>query len=122
MGDRKANASEPLMMCRKLKSGIRTGVLSRSRDKSGGCPVYWPGGARHEGGASLFCGFCTERGKAGSDNGACWLFLGQQAARGRALGDRNREAQSTDAEFAGGPARSSGDAPVTGAERRGRLI
>ena len=50
------------------------------------------------------------------------FFLGQQAARGRALGDRNREAQSTDAEFAGGPARSSGDAPVTGAERRGRLI
>jgi len=44
-----------------------------SRDKPGGNPVYWPGGARHEGGASLFCGFCTERGKAGSDNGACCL-------------------------------------------------
>jgi hypothetical protein len=42
----------------------------RSRDKPGGYPVYWPGGVRHEGGASLFCGFCTERGKAGSDNDA----------------------------------------------------
>jgi len=47
----------------------------RSRDKPGGCPGYWPGGVRHRGGASLFCGFCTERGKAGSDNGACWLFF-----------------------------------------------
>jgi hypothetical protein len=47
----------------------------RSRDKPGGCPVYWPGGVRHRGGASLFCGFCTERGKAGSDNGACRLLV-----------------------------------------------
>jgi len=43
----------------------------RSRDKPGGRPVYWPGGVRHEGGASLFCGFCMERGKAGSDTGIC---------------------------------------------------
>jgi hypothetical protein len=43
----------------------------RSRDKPGGSPVYWPGGVRHKGGASLFCGFCAERGKAGSDNDAC---------------------------------------------------
>jgi hypothetical protein len=47
----------------------------RSRDKPGGSPVYWPGGVRHRGGASLFCGFCMERGKAGSDTGACWLLL-----------------------------------------------
>ena len=30
-------------------------------------PEYWPGGARHAGGASLVCGSCTERGKAGAD-------------------------------------------------------
>lgn len=49
----------------------------RSRDKPGGNPVYWPGGVRHKGGASLFCGFCTERGKAGSDNGVgCLLAAG----------------------------------------------
>jgi hypothetical protein len=47
----------------------------RSRDKPGGCPVYWPGGVRHRGGASLFCGFCMERGKAGSDKGVGWLSL-----------------------------------------------
>jgi hypothetical protein len=45
----------------------------RSRDKPGGRPAYWPGGVRHRGGASLFCGFCMERGKACSDTGICWL-------------------------------------------------
>src|SRR5712691_7479109 len=97
----------------------------RSRDKSGGSPVYWPGGVRHRGGAILFCGFCTERGKAGSDTGGCWLPLmsgKQRAARGRAPGDRNRAVLSTDAEPAGGPARSSAETPVMGEERRGRLI
>jgi hypothetical protein len=85
----------------------------RSRDKPGGRPVYWPGGVRHRGGAILFCGFCTERGKAGSDNGACWLPLisgGRLGSRGRAPGDRNRGARST------------GESPVMGEERRGRLI
>src|ERR1039458_3615535 len=43
-------------------------------------------------------------------------------ARGRALSGRNREALSTDAANAGGPARSSDETPVMGAERRGRLI
>jgi hypothetical protein len=49
--------------------------------------VYWPGGVRHRGGASLFCGFCMERGKAGSDTGACWLpWLA--AGGGRRKGER----------------------------------
>src|SRR5216684_7635282 len=97
----------------------------RSRDKPGGSPVYWPGGVRHRGGAILFCGFCMERGKAGSDTGAWCLPLiggGRRVARGSAPGDRNREVLSTDAEPAGGPARSSAEAPVMGEERRGRLI
>lgn len=42
----------------------------RSWDESGGCPVYWPGGVRHRGGVSLFCGSCMELGKAGSDTSA----------------------------------------------------
>jgi hypothetical protein len=50
----------------------------RSRDEPGGYPVYWPGGARHRGGASLFCGFCTERGKAGSDNDAFGWRMGER--------------------------------------------
>src|ERR1700678_3273086 len=57
----------------------------RSRDKPGGCPGYWPGGVRHRGGASLFCGFCMERRKAGSDSGACWPLL---VSGGRLGGER----------------------------------
>jgi hypothetical protein len=41
------------------------------------------------------------------------------AARGRTLGGRNRSGQST-ARRRGGPARSSGEGPVMGLERRGR--
>ena len=50
------------------------------------------------------------------------LSLCEGVSRGRAASGRNRELLSTDAAFAGGPARSSGEAPVTGVERRGRLI
>lgn len=72
---------------------------------------------------SLFCGFCMERGKAGSDTavGGCCEWRAR-VVRGRAPGDGNREVLSTDAEPAGGPARSSVEAPVMGVERRGRLI
>lgn len=83
-------------------------------------PVYWPGGVRHEGGASLICGSCMERGKAGVDTArprrVAWVGERERAER------REPEALSTDAALAGGPARSSGEAPVMGVERRGRLI
>jgi hypothetical protein len=36
----------------------------------GGCPDYWPGGARREGGVILVCGSCTEREKASVDTAA----------------------------------------------------
>jgi hypothetical protein len=67
VGIRKASASEPLMKRRKRRDGIRTGACAWFRDESGGCPVYWPGGVRREGGASLICCFCMERGKARDD-------------------------------------------------------
>jgi hypothetical protein len=41
-------------------------------------------------------------------------------ATGRTPSDQHREGQSTDARHRGGPARSSGEGPVTGSERRGR--
>src|SRR6266404_2007825 len=46
----------------------------------------------------------------------------EAGARGSAPSGCNREALSTVAARAGGPARSSAEVPVTGAERRGRLI
>jgi hypothetical protein len=65
---------------------------------------------------SLVCGFRMERGKAYSDTATV------KVARGSASGSRNCEALSTDAGCAGGPARSSGEVPVMGMERRGRTI
>src|SRR2546421_5332660 len=85
-----------------------------------GDPLYWPGGVRRRGGASPVCGFCMERGKADVDTAA--LAVRGPGARGSASSGRNREALSTVAASAGGPARSSGEASVTGVERRGRLI
>src|SRR6266571_9264807 len=87
-GIRKASESEPPMKHRKREDDIRTGACVEFRDESGGCPVYWPGGVRCEGGASLICGFCMERGKACADTAAGglerWLV-----ARGSASSSRN---------------------------------
>src|SRR5664279_2961412 len=84
-------------------------------------PAGWPGDVRHGGGASPVCGFCTEHGKASADT-ALLRRGGVRGVRGSAPSGGNREVPSTDAVLAGGPARSSGEAPVIGVERRGRLI
>ena len=70
---------------------------------------------------SLVCGCCTEHGKADADT-AARAPESAGAVRGSAPGGGNREALSTVAASAGGPARSSGEALVIGVERRGRLI
>jgi hypothetical protein len=66
-GTRKANASEPPLKRRDLGNGIRTGALMPDPGWAWRIPVYWPGGARRAGGASLVCGLCAERGKARAD-------------------------------------------------------
>ncbi len=45
----------------------RPGIWLFFGDEPGGCPDYWPGGARREGGVSLVCGSGTEREKASVD-------------------------------------------------------
>ena len=104
-------------MSKLVSGGIRTGASTRFQDESGGDPGYWPGGARHIGDASPVCGFHVERGKAGPDTAA-----GKGGERERAQAGGTCEALSTVAASAGGPARSSDEALVTGVERRGRLI
>jgi hypothetical protein len=79
--------------------------------------MYWPGGVRHRGGVNLLCGSRRERWKAGADTiSTCVEVIGSAPSGG------NRKALSTVAAFAGGPSRSSCEAPVMGVERRGRLI
>ena len=90
------------LRCRDLKDGIRTGLGSRTRDGVWRVPMYWPGGVRHRGNASLICCFHAERGKAFPDTGTRFEVL-----RGSVPSGRNREGLSTVAGNAGGPARSS---------------
>ena len=99
-------------------NGIRTGLGSRTRDGVWRVPMYWPGGVRHRGGVNLICGSRRERWKADADIVSVWLA----GAIGSPPSGRNREGLSTVAASAGGPSRSSGDAPVMGVEPRGRLV
>ena len=79
-------------------------------------PVYWPGGVRHVDDASPVCGFRAEQEKACPDTaGPAWA--GDRESPSGRRGD-----VSTVAGCAGGPARSSAEAPVTGVERRGRVV
>lgn len=67
---------------------------------------------------NLICGIRMEREKARVDTAVAVVVV----ARGSASSSRNCEALSTDAKCAGGPARSSDEAPVMGVEPRGRTI
>ena len=67
VGTGKASESEPLLTCRNQMKASEPGPNLGRRDEPGGCPVYWPGGARHGGGASPVCGFRAERGKVRPD-------------------------------------------------------
>src|SRR6266496_635677 len=56
-----------LLRCRKRRDDIETGAVFRAPGGAWRVPADWPGGVRHEGDASLVCGFCVERGKACPD-------------------------------------------------------
>jgi hypothetical protein len=68
----------------------------------------WPGGVRHVGDVSPVCCSCAERGKACPDTAVRLVAEGEREPAERL----NREAVSTVAGRAGGPARSSGEAPA----------
>ena len=62
------------------------------------------------------CGFLAERGKACPDTAASWQ---REGARSSGM---TREALSTGAACAGGPACSSGEPAVMAGERRSRVV
>src|SRR6266496_6181196 len=117
-GERKRTAVDVSKSLRRHRTGGRTELPGWAWR----VPEYWPGGVRHLGGASLVCGSCTERGKAGADTARPAVLLMLPGGREGARQRRTPETLSTGAAPAGGPARSSAEAPVMGVERRGRLI
>ena len=114
---RKASESDPLMTCRK----------PFRRDQNRGCdplpgrawrvPVYWPGGLRHTGGASLVQAFMRNSGTCRSETATAraWDARSREGDPQAAATVRGRVLV---AEHRGGPVRSSGEGPVMGLERR----
>jgi hypothetical protein len=114
----KASANEPLLTCRKAVDDIRTGVGKRLRDEPEGylsTALVVSGMKRARARSRLLHGtgepVVLESSPAGGGRGG-----------GRASNGRNRERQSTGPGHRGGPSRNSGEAPVMGVERRGRVI
>ena len=89
---------------------------------AGGRPACCPGGARCRGGVSSSRALARNRRTCRPDSDGqvaratvpCWPREGGPRAA------RHRERQSTEAGHRGGTARSSGEGPVMGPERRGR--
>jgi hypothetical protein len=69
-GDQEGERERTAEDASKQLGGIETGEYMSLRDEPGGYPYCWPGGARREGGVSLVCCACMERGKASVDT-AC---------------------------------------------------
>ena len=95
------------------------GIKARHGGPSvGELPVCGPDGARCIGGVSSSQALARNRRTCRPDrDGRCFL-----AARGRTTSSEHCEWESTDAGHRGGPARSSGEGPVMGSERRGRAV
>jgi hypothetical protein len=120
----KASASEPLMTCRKRIDGIETGVELLLRDEPGGCLLTGQvvsGMKVARAWSGLLCG--TLEPVAPRPRAASGAVLGPRPWRGRETSEQ-RELRGVEYRVGhrGGPSRSSGEGPVIGLERRGRVV
>jgi hypothetical protein len=103
-----------------MQSGdIGTGASLEPRDELGGSPLTGQAVSGMEATRAWSAAFAWNVGRHVPVPASAAVRL---AARGSVSSSRNCEGLSTVTGHAGGPARSSGEAPVTGAERRGRII
>jgi hypothetical protein len=112
------------MTCRKRIDGIETGVELLPRDGVWRVPADWPGGVRHEGGASVVWALVRNVGTCRpASAGGQWRSIGLRLPGGRETPEQ-RELRGVEyrAGHRGGPSRSSGEGPVMGLERRGRVV
>ena len=80
VGIGKASASESLLKCRNwFEMASELGRVRGSR-MSLADTRFWPGGARHVGGASPVCGFHVERGKANPDTATRSAWAGARGS------------------------------------------
>ena len=122
VGIGKASESEPLLTCREVGMTSEPGRPTGVRDEPGGCPSIGQAVSGMKAARARSAASARNLGRQASlqlgPATARWTGL----ARGSAPGGGNREALSTVARPAGGPARSSDEAAVIAVERRGRLI
>jgi len=122
VGTGKASESEPLMTCREVEMTSKPGRSAVVRDEPGGCPLIGQAVSGMKAARVRSAASARNLGRQASTlsgRAAAWRLV---LARGSAPGGGNREALSTVARPAGGPARSSDEAVVIAVERRGRLI
>jgi hypothetical protein len=110
VGLKEANASEPLMTCRKSQGDVETGMDLYPARKGWEVPADCPTGVRHEGGVTLRQASIRNTGTCRSD------------AKGETQAVSHRKGLSTDAEHRGGDARNREEGPVMGLDRRGVVI
>ena len=111
VGLKETNVSEPLMTCRKARNDVETGNGTWfPRARVGRVPADCPTGVRHEGGVTLGQASIRNTGTCRSD------------VKGEIQAVHHRKDLSTDAEHRGGDARSRGEGPVMGLDRRGVVI
>ena len=129
VSDEKTNMCEPLLTHRKIQRRHRNRGRCTTPGQGHGWsmpgvrkrPACGPDGVRCKGGVSSSQALAWNRRTCRPDTGGQpeWPNLACWPRRGRTPSGRNREGQST-AGHRGGTARSSGEGPVMGLERRGR--
>jgi hypothetical protein len=120
----KANASKPLVKCRKSIGDIKTRACDWFWDESGGCLLTGQvvsGMKVARAWSGLLCG--TWEPVAPCPRVASGACIGLRSfVEARTPSSRNCEGESSDAGHRGGPTRSSDEGPVMGLERRGRVV
>jgi retron-type reverse transcriptase len=120
----KASASEPLMRRRKRIGDIETGVESLLRDEPGECLLIGravSGVKVARAWSGLSCGTREPVAPTGWPASGAVLSCGR-SSQARTPSSGNCEGESSCAGHRGGPSRSSGEGPVIGLERRGRVV
>ncbi len=121
VGTGKANVSEPLTTRRDEEMASKPGYPNNPGIKPGGCPLI----------GQVVPGVKVARARSAASawNVGKWAPTQPRnrsqvraVVRGSASTGENRKMLSTVVASAGGPARSSGEPPVMGGERRGRVI
>ncbi len=110
MGIKETNASEPLMTCRKKFKSMSKPEGLHAPGQGWAMPADGPIGIRHIGGVTLIQASVRNLGTCRPDE------------KGEIQAEGLRKDESTDAGHRGGDARSRGEGPVMGLDRRGVIV